>query len=364
MGWVALADPGGGVFAPRGLTPHSNDSGPAQCDEAALLVRGTLLLQTRLSPDRRPQTLLGLRAHRPWVHALSIQALPGGGCILVDAQGDDIRHATLPMARDGRADVVRLSYSWDAPRRTARLSLERIDSDVVESVAMSPPHPLPLADTGAALRDPRLREMDRDVTFAALSDRPEPVGPMPGLTAQAPVLTPNGEVPAQQVRPGDCVITQSGAVVRVLRVVSRAVPARGSFCPVRLRAPYFGLTRDIVVAPQKRLVLGGSQVEYMFGKEAVLVPARHLIDGVSALYDGASQLVSYYDFLLPEHEVLCVAGAPVESLYIGRLRRKPDLLAASVLDGIGSGRLPEHAKPAWPVLKPFEAVSLALNRAA
>ena len=57
---------------------------------------------------------------------------------------------------------------------------------------------------------------------------------------------------------------------------------RPIFHPIRLRAGYFGLTRDIAVSPNQKLVLRGSDVEYMFGREAVLVPARHLLNNIAA----------------------------------------------------------------------------------
>jgi hypothetical protein len=74
--------------------------------------------------------------------------------------------------------------------------------------------------------------------------------------------------------------------------------------------------------------------------------------------------VTYHHLLLPGHEVVMAAGCPLESLYVGRLRRRPGAMARSVLATFDRSRLPEHAKPVWPVLKPFEAITLAMNRAA
>ena len=91
-----------------------------------------------------------------------------------------------------------------------------------------------------------------DVDFLAISTRIEPVGPMPALTSRVPLATPNGQVETARLHRGDLVMTDTGDCVPILRKVSRTVPARGSFRPVRLRAPYFGLQRDIVVAPQQQ----------------------------------------------------------------------------------------------------------------
>jgi hypothetical protein len=75
-------------------------------------------------------------------------------------------------------------------------------------------------------------------------------------------------------------------------------------------------------------------------------------------------MVSYHNLLLPGHEELDAAGTQTESLYVGRLRRKPDLIGCSLLGACDRARLPEHPRPLWPVLKPYEAITLAMNRAA
>ena len=271
MGWIGISDQSGGRFALHGLDRQQDGTPPP--DANALLTRGTLMIETRLSSEGRPQTLVAFSRSHPWSGGFSIQALPGGG---------DVRHATLPYRADDRTDTLRLTYSWDAPARWGRLSLERPEMDRVHSIALPPPHPMPLADLRTLLTDPRQRQIDPDVIFVALSNRIEPIGPMPGLTTNVPVCTPSGYMPAGQLKRGHLVDTDEGQIVPVLQTVTRRVPAMGSFRPVRLRAPYFGLRRDIVVSPQQRLVIRGSEVEYLFGCEAVLVPARHLINGFSA----------------------------------------------------------------------------------
>ena len=363
MAWLGFTNGVDNHFDPAGLNDLPTPApGPVHPD--TLMPRGTLMAETRLSPDGRPQTLLAFRRNHPWLCSFSLQALPGGGFILIESMGDSVRHATLPFTPDGRMDAVRLIYSWDAPARFGRLSFERPETETVLSTYLPPPHPMPLADLKTTLTDPRQREMDSDVCLVALSDQIEPIGPMPGLTGSTPISTPSGYLPAAHLKRGDLVLTDTGQAVPVLQALRRTVPAKGSYRPVRLRAPYFGLRRDVVVAPHQRLIIGGSEVEYTFGKEAVLVPARHLVNGVSALHAEGPDLVTYHQLLLPGHEGLMAAGCPMESLYIGRLRRKPEQLAASILAGLDRARLPEHPKPVWPVLKPFEAITLAMSRAA
>ena len=363
MGWIGLFNGQDHRFDTSGIetdTQSSNTLPPGD----ALMPNGTLLVETRLAPDGRPRTMLRVDRNHPWRFSLSLQALPGGGFILIETQNDRMRHVTLPHVPDGRMDVIRLIYRWDAPEKRGSLTMERPETDTSYSVEVAAPHPLPTADLAQALIHPHCREPNAGISLLALSDRIEPQGPLPGLTGNVPVATPNGYVPAGYLKRGDLVLTQSGDAVPVLQTVRQVMPAHGSLAPVRLRAPYFGLRRDVVVAPHQRLVIDGSQVEYLFGSEAVLVPARHLINGVSALKATGPDFVTYHHLLLPGHEVIDAAGCPVESLYVGRLRRKPEQLAASLLAPFNRAHLPEHPQPAWPVLKPFEAIALALSRVA
>lgn len=363
MAWIGFTDGRKNRFDLDGLTaPTRAGTEPVHPD--TLLPRGTLMVETRLSPEGQPQTLLAFERSYPWACSFSLQALPTGGFILIESQRDRVSHTTLPHKPDGRMDIVRLTYSWNAPGKWGRLAFERPETDAVHSVDLPPPHPMPLADLKTMLTDPRQRKLDADVECIALSDTDEPLGPMPALAGSAQVLTPSGYRPVEHLKRGDLVVTERAKTVPVLHTIQRSVPAHGSFRPVRLRAPYFGLRRDTIVAPHQRLVIHGSEVEYMFGREAVLVPARHLINGVSAFHAEGPDQITYHQLLLPDHEVLMVAGCPMESLYIGRLRRKPAQLAASLLAGLARNSLPEHAKPIWPVLKSFEAITLAMTRAA
>ena len=150
------------------------------------------------------------------------------------------------------------------------------------------------------------------------------------LAACAPEAEPGVQTAPRALRHGalaaetallSLVLTPDGDAVPVLHRLSRRVPACGSFAPVRLRAPYFGLRQDITVAPSQRLVLSGSDVEYMFSQEAVLVEARHLVGGFAALAASAGPTITYTQLLLPEHEALDAAGCVAETLFVGRLRR-------------------------------------------
>jgi hypothetical protein len=317
-----------------------------------------------MSPTAKPQVLFAFDRAFPKNRSFSIQAIPGGGVTLVHNDNGEACHATLRWQGSGRADVVRISFSWDTKRNWAQLSLERPEETTVTSLQIAHPNPIYLRDLHDAILAKGGRTFSNDAVFVALSDTIEPVGPMPTLTLNMPIATPWGYRQVQHLERGDTVQTATKGAVPVIQRITRTVPALGSFAPIRLRAPYFGLLQDIIVAPDQRLVIRGSDVEYLFGQEAVLVPARHLVNGFAARYEPTDSTITYTHLLLPEHETFSAAGSSFESLYIGRIRRKQEQLNASLLSHFDRNSLPEHGKPVFPILKAFEAVTLADQRAA
>lgn len=364
MGWLAIADHKERRFSLRGVGHDREDRRRHPEENAYLLTRGSLTFETRTTADERPQKLLGYDYGWPDQRTLMFQAIPGGGISLVQVQGEDIAHAALQHSLPARTDILRVTFSWDAQNDWARLTIERPEEHQMTSVSIANVRPMALQDLRAMLMGHERGVLAKEIVFAALSDQIEPVGPMPSLSPNAPVATPQGYRALGDLKRGDTVYTRSGDIVPVLHRIDRTVPARGSFAPLRLRAPYFGLMQDLVVTPEQRLVIDGSEVEYLFAQEAVLTPARHLVNGFAALPELPGPTQRYSQLILPGHEAMILAGTALESLYIGRLRRKSDLLPATLLSPFDRSTLPEHGRTAFKVLKWFEAIHLTRQRAA
>ncbi|MEX0311901.1 MAG: Hint domain-containing protein [Tateyamaria sp.] len=360
MTWFGLTDQQNGRFSKSGLSKTGNRALPP----GPMFERGTLVFETLVAGHERPHDLFGIAHPFPWPREVTFRAIPGGGIALLHRHHMDVTHAAIRWANDGRTHTLRVTYAWNAPEGWGRLALERPEGNRTISRPVHMPKPLMTDDVRDIMLAHPARTLSQEVQFAAISDDILPLGPMPSLHPETPIATPTGYRPAQSLQRGDTVTTDTGDIVPVLHTVRHTVPARGSFAPVRLRAPYFGLQRDIVVAPEQRLVLKGSEVEYIFGQEAVLVPARHLVNGHAAVWNACASLVDYVQVVLPGHEALVAAGCALESLYIGRIRRDAERLDASVLSDIPSRLLPEHARPIHQVLGSFEAITLVDQRAA
>jgi hypothetical protein len=364
MSWIALTDRRRSLFCADGLARSGQGRTVEDENLQYPMPSGSLVLETQVSPYDRPQLLIGFDSERRGATGLTLQALPGGGLVLVMTRGGEIFHAAVNLDSGGRTDTLRITYCWDLRARRGRLTVEQPGRRRIATRSMPDPMPLSPAD----IRDLTTREETRilapDVTFIAASNRIEPVGPMPSLTVSTPVMTSAGYRPVGNLRRGDVVQTLDGSLVPVLANLRRTVPAAGLFAPIRLRTPYFGLTRSITTAPSQHLVIGGSRVEYMFGAEHVLVPTGHLLHGSAAQSKAGDTLITYCQVLLPDHEAVLCAGTFVETLNIGRVRRRPEELRQSLLCDIPRAMLPEHSRTAFPVLGEFEALTLAATRAA
>lgn len=364
MGWIGLSDREGTRFAAQGLARTATSPDLVDTSPDGLMVRGTLVMETRLPSTRTLEPLFLFEQDGTWPLHFAIHAIPGGGVGLVLGQGDGVVHQTLNHSQVSRTDTLRITYLWDAPRRWGKLVIERPQDEKPLLVDVPAPKPLRVRDARSLLHDGPLRYVSPEVFFLALSSGLEPIGPMPALLPSTPIETPDGYRKLSELRRGDMVLTEAGTAVPVLHKIKHTVPARGSWKPVRLRAPYFDLLQDIDVAPGLRMLLRGSEVEYLFGKEAVLIPSRHLNNGTAAYQPDCGPLVTYMHLLLPNHETVRAAGTNLESLFIGRLRRDRQQLALSLLGGLDRNTLPEHAKRAYQVLGSFDATVLAERRVA
>lgn len=366
MAWVAIADHTDAQFDAQGLGPDgARPNAIFQPLPPDLLVpKGSIIIETGLTPQRRPQPLLTFQQSISGPLQISLQAIPGGGLTLVIANGDDLQHCAISYAETGRTDLLRVTYTWDAPARTGLIAVERTGMSAVTLFPVKAPKPILMRDLRALCLGDGKRHMSEDVVYFAAATHRARVGPSPTLTLNTPIATPRGYTAAGRLKRGDTVLTAAGQIVPVLHRVNVTVPARGLHKPVILRAPYFGLQQNIVVAPDQRLVIRGSEVEYLFGHEAVLVPARHLGGASATKAPYRSGTIQYCQLLLPGHEALDAAGTAAESLYVGRIRRKPRLLAASHLADLEQAFLPDHGKALYPVLRAYDAQVLADYRAA
>ncbi|QUS35563.1 Hint domain-containing protein [Falsirhodobacter algicola] len=133
------------------------------------------------------------------------------------------------------------------------------------------------------------------------------------------ILTPHGERPVEDLRPGDSVVTRDDGV-QVLRWTGmRKVMAAGRFAPVWFAAGSLpGLRAPIRVSPQHRMLVGGPRAELHLGSREVLVPARHLV-GCEGIDWDASGMVTYIHLMFDRHQLIFANGVTTESFHPGSI---------------------------------------------
>lgn len=179
----------------------------------------------------------------------------------------------------------------------------------------------------------------------------------PCFVAGTRILTPQGPVAVEMLRPGDSVVTRDhgAAVLRWVgqRRLSAIDLARApKLYPVRIAAGALGEgvpERDLWVSPQHRVLLRSAIAQRMFGAPEVLLPAIRLVGqpGIGVVSDVVQ--VTYVHLLFDRHEIVYSDGAATESLFLGpeALKALDEAARAEILSlfpQVAGGRLPERAR--------------------
>jgi hypothetical protein len=123
------------------------------------------------------------------------------------------------------------------------------------------------------------------------------------------IRTPDGDVPIEELKPGQRVVTMDGNIAAIKWIGHRRVncgrhPDPRKVWPVRVQAGAFGRglpRRDLLVSPQHALFT-----------EGVLIPARYLINGHNVVQQEVDS-IEYFHIELGCHDILLAEGLPAES---------------------------------------------------
>jgi hypothetical protein len=132
---------------------------------------------------------------------------------------------------------------------------------------------------------------------------------MPCFLAGTRLATPGGPVAVEALAVGDRVRTEDGGSRPVIWIGQRVVDCAshadpGSVLPVRIKRGAFGRglpARDLLLSP-----------DHAVYAEDVLIPVRHLIDGVRVVQRPARR-AHYFHIELDRHDIVLAEGLPVES---------------------------------------------------
>ncbi|MGV8989244.1 MAG: Hint domain-containing protein [Cypionkella sp.] len=260
-GWLALSD-----SASFGAAP-------------ALMERGLFVAEFTL-PFQEPAILVAFQSHLGWERGLSLFVDPQAGISLRHRQGAAALHHRLPGPLPSLRGTARLSFTFDAPARLWRLTFEvRGLPEHNRSTNGMGPLPLNVADLQAmAVQEPGSQRHHALLWFGATADLSLPTS-APWIGPRTLINTGRGPVAATHLRPGDKIATLDQGYMALRGLIRRRLPSRGSFAPILLRSPFFGLSGDILVSSDQLVLISGASVEYLCGVEEALVPALALCDG-------------------------------------------------------------------------------------
>jgi hypothetical protein len=137
---------------------------------------------------------------------------------------------------------------------------------------------------------------------------PMPVNPC--FASGTRLLTERGDVPIEEIVPGDFVITAENELAKVIWVGRRDLdftkhPMPLLVRPIRIAAGALAMgipERELVVSPDHGLYFDGS-----------LIQAKDLVDGVVIRQDLAIKTIRYHHIELETHSILLAEGAGAES---------------------------------------------------
>lgn len=235
----------------------------------------------------------------------------------------DIRHSTIVGSQDvtnadfnDGLDHV-LEVNWSAATRTMEWSIDGVQ------VAS---HSFTQAELDALFAN------DMTVTAGLTSSWSDVTFTNPTLSANfvcfcsgTRIMTKAGEVPVDDLKNGDMVLTADRGFQRLSWVGHSRLSTRNGEdptrqCPVLIRRGALGSglpNRDLYVSRQHRVLLASRIARRMFGVDEVFLPAFRLCGCPGIELATWMSRVDYYHLLFEEHEVVYAEGAPTESLFPG-----------------------------------------------
>lgn len=136
------------------------------------------------------------------------------------------------------------------------------------------------------------------------------------------ILTPEGEVPIEDLSAGDMVMCGDGKERPIRWIGSRAVDhatltAHPELRPIQFEPSALGEglpERPLTLSPQHRVLLQDWRAELLFGADEVLAPAKALVNDTGIRVDRDCTEVEYFHILLDDHQTVLANGLRCETL--------------------------------------------------
>lgn len=140
------------------------------------------------------------------------------------------------------------------------------------------------------------------------------------------IRTPRGDIPVEELRVGDRVVTLDHGAQPIVWMSSRAIlfPTIED-APIEIRKDAFGPDRpfaDTRVSPRHCLLRQDPSYRLLFDTSEVLMAARDCVDGADVTRIAGSKAIEYHHFMCEGHEIIWANGLPSESFFPGKVARR------------------------------------------
>lgn len=260
----------------------------------------------------------------------------------IDANGDfdpdEVQFTRVTVIRDG----VRYDFDVDSGSKIKESggggNKEQGDTFFTTNDAVGPPSSGPFSglaegelifstvdtfETGEDVVIERVTPGNGDGNFNVDSGGGTDGGGVPCYAPGSLILTDRGEVPVEDLEPGDCVVTADRGP-RPIRWIGRRDYRWGhgstKHKPIEFKAGSMGEglpRRTLVVSPQHHMLIRGPVVQSIFGEVEVLALAKALVGLQGVRTMNGKREATYYSILCDQHEIIWAEGAWSESFYPG-----------------------------------------------
>ena len=176
---------------------------------------------------------------------------------------------------------------------------------------------------------------------------------LPALDSTMPLPTPEGSRSADQLAPGDCLVTRENEAVPLRAIVTIRVRALGDWAPVEIGTGVFGASAALRLSRRQELLFEGWRAEQACGRSAAIFEAGDLINGTSVRSGATGAWMHYSCALLDRSAMIRVNGLWVTCAGLDT----PHIPAAlcHALPGPDPFGAHQHMSPALPRATSFEA---------
>lgn len=291
---------------------------PLETDDDRPLKEGLFLCELTL-PIQKNTVLINCQSDPS--RTFSLFADPDVGVVLIYRRGPSLRRIELKAELPLGSGIGRIGFWWNLELNSWQLSFGRLGYGEEVRANGVGPCAMSMVDLANICRSDGNGLRHPSVLWFGVTHGSAPPERAPWIGLRTPIETARGPVAAGNLRPGDMVVTMDNGLVPILKIIKRSLPSRGSFAPIVLRAPFLGQMTDLLVASDQLILRDGPTIEYLFGEEEVLIPARILDDGMIAKSDSQFAVASGISLDLGLPEIIFADG--VGLLSCGRLAKQP-----------------------------------------